>query len=126
MTYSPSPALVAFGLSLRFETPPPGAWEARPLTEPSLPSLQIQTVTAQAIEQSWSGLEAIGWEGMIDGAPFVVERGVKGDHRVGRRQPTAAPRRLRGLGGGPPRYRAGGTRLRVRSSVTRARLWSHL
>jgi hypothetical protein len=74
--------LAAFGLSLRFETPPPGAWEARPLTEPSLPSLKIRSsVTAQAIAESWSGFEEIGWEGVIDGAPFVVERGVAGDHR---------------------------------------------
>jgi hypothetical protein len=75
------PALAAFGLSLRFETPPPGAWEARPLREPGLPSLQISSVTAQAVERSWSGLEEIGWEGIIDGARFVVERGVEGDHR---------------------------------------------
>jgi hypothetical protein len=75
------PALAAFGLSLRFETPPPGAWEARPLREPSFPSLQISSVTAQAVEHSWSGLQAIGWEGVIDGAPFVVERGIAGDHR---------------------------------------------
>jgi hypothetical protein len=81
VTHSPSPALAAFGLSLRFETPPPGAWEARPSREPSLPSLQIRSVTAQAIEQNWSVLEEIGWEGMIDGAPFVVERGAAGDHR---------------------------------------------
>jgi hypothetical protein len=75
------PALAAFGLSLRFETPPPGAWEARPFREPNLPSLQISSVTAQAVERSWSGLQEIGWEGVIDGAPFVVERGVEGDHR---------------------------------------------
>jgi hypothetical protein len=78
VTHSPSPALAAFGLSLRFETPPPGAWEARPSRDPSL---QILSVTAQAIADSWSGLQAIGWEGVIDGAPFVVERGVAGDHR---------------------------------------------
>lgn len=33
------------------------------------------------IAESWSGFDAIGWEGTIDGAPFVVERGVEGDHR---------------------------------------------
>jgi hypothetical protein len=75
------PALAAFGLSLRFETPPPGAWEARPFRQPGLPSLQIRSVTAQAIEDSWSGLQAIGWEAVIDGAPFIVERGIEGDHR---------------------------------------------
>jgi hypothetical protein len=70
--------LAAFGLGLLVDVPPPGAWEARPLREPSL---QIKSVTAQAIEDSWSGLEAIGWEAVIDGAPFVVERGIEGDHR---------------------------------------------
>jgi hypothetical protein len=33
------------------------------------------------IAASWSGLATIGWQGTIDGAPFVVERGVAGDHR---------------------------------------------
>jgi hypothetical protein len=71
--------LSAFGLSLLADVTPPGAWEARPIREPSL---QIRSsVTAQAIEDSWSGLQAIGWDGVIDGAPFVVERGLEGDHR---------------------------------------------
>jgi hypothetical protein len=74
----PRAGLAAFGLSLLADAPPPGAWEARPLREPSL---QIGTVAPQAIADSWSGLEAVGWEGFIDGAPFVVERGVAGDHR---------------------------------------------
>ena len=99
--------LAAFGLSLRFDVAPPGAWVARApgdeasapgemsvrgeagvrgevgiRCEPSLPSLEIRSpVSAQAIEDSWSGLREIGWEGVIDGAPFVVERGVAGDHR---------------------------------------------
>ncbi len=68
----------AFGLSLRADVPLPGAWEARPFREPSL---QIRSVTAQKIEHSWSGLEAIGWEGVVDGAPLIVERGIEGDHR---------------------------------------------
>jgi hypothetical protein len=71
-------SLAAFGLSLLVDVPPPGAWEARPLREPHL---QIKPVTAHAIEDSWSGLEAIGWEAVIDGAPFVVERSIEGDHR---------------------------------------------
>jgi hypothetical protein len=76
---APRLGLAAFGLSLIADVTPPGAWEARPLREPSL---QIRSsVTAQAIEDSWSGLQAIGWEGVIDGAPFVVERGLEGDHR---------------------------------------------
>jgi hypothetical protein len=68
----------AFGLSLLADVSPPGAWAARPFCEPSL---QIRSVDPHAIEDSWSGLEAMGWEGVIDGAPFVVERGVAGDHR---------------------------------------------
>jgi hypothetical protein len=70
--------LGAFGLSLSFDAPPPGAWRRAPASEPSL---QIRSVDAQAIEDSWSGLEAIGWEAVIDGAPFFVERGRSGDHR---------------------------------------------
>src|SRR5664280_55979 len=70
--------LAAFGLSLLADVPLPGAWEPRRLREPSL---QIRSVTAQAIENSWSGLQAIGWEAVIDGARFVVERGIDGDHR---------------------------------------------
>lgn len=57
---------------------PPGAWEMRPLRQPSL---QIRSVTAEAIADCWSGLETIGWEAAIDGAPFVAERGIHGDHR---------------------------------------------
>jgi hypothetical protein len=70
--------LTAFGLSLLADVPLPGAWETRRLREPSL---QIRSVAAQAIENSWSGLQAIGWEAVIDGAPFIVERGIEGDHR---------------------------------------------
>jgi hypothetical protein len=110
--------LAAFGLSLRFDVAPPGAWVAQASHEPgtqgeaglagaagepdlpgmpggpglpdtpgeaghaSLPSLEIRSsISAQAIEDSWSGLQEIGWEGVIDGAPFVVERGIAGDHR---------------------------------------------
>lgn len=73
--------LTAFGLSLSFDVPPPGAWESRPSREPQLPSLQVQTVAAQTAAESWSGFAEVGWEGVIDGAPFVVERGIEGDHR---------------------------------------------
>jgi hypothetical protein len=71
-------ALAAFGLSLLTDMQLPGAWETRPVREPSL---QIRPVTAQAIADGWSGLEEVGWEAVIDGAPFVAERGVDGDHR---------------------------------------------
>jgi hypothetical protein len=58
------------------------AGTAGPAGEASLPSLEIRSyVSTQAIEDSWSGLQEIGWEGVIDGAPFVVERGIAGDHR---------------------------------------------
>jgi hypothetical protein len=72
----PGPA--AFGLGLLSDLAPPGAWEERPLTEPTL---RLRSASPQAIAASWSGLEAIGWEGTIDGARFVVERGRAGDHR---------------------------------------------
>jgi len=78
VTHTSSPTLAAFGLSLLADVRPPGAWEARPLREPSL---QIRCVGAQAIADGWSGLQEIGWEGVIDGTAFVVERGVEGDHR---------------------------------------------
>ena len=52
--------------------PPPGAWVATPLAEPSL---RLQAASAAEIAERWSGPDAIGWEGTIDGAPFVVERG---------------------------------------------------
>jgi hypothetical protein len=68
----------AFGLGLLAQVRPPGAWRARPLTEPIL---RLRSATARAVAESWSGLEEIGWEGVIDGAPFVVERGRAGDHR---------------------------------------------
>ncbi len=70
--------LTAFGLGLLSDVTPPGAWVQRPLAEPTL---RLRSASSRAIAESWSGLDAIGWEGMIDGAPFVVERGRAGDHR---------------------------------------------
>jgi hypothetical protein len=70
--------LRAFGLGLLANVPPPGAWVAAPLAEPSL---RLQEAPAAEIAECWSGLDAIGWEGTIDGAPLVVERGLAGDHR---------------------------------------------
>jgi hypothetical protein len=83
----------AFGLGLLAQVKPPGAWQARPLTEPIL---CLRSATARAVAESWSGLEEIGWEGVIDGAPFVVERGRAGDHRF--------------VHGAHPDHRQGGTR----------------
>lgn len=68
----------AFGLSLSFEMPPPGAWEARPA---SGQSLRLCAATRQEIAAEWSGREAVGWEATIDGDPFRAERGLAGDHR---------------------------------------------
>jgi hypothetical protein len=70
--------LRAFGLSLRIADPPPGAWEERPL---GAPLVHLRSATPRAVAESWSGLDAIGWKGVIDGAPFVGERGRAGDHR---------------------------------------------
>jgi hypothetical protein len=96
VTDSLSPTLAAFGLGLVPEEQPPGAWQtdAALALKPTLdrrraldpgrapePSLQIRMTDAAAIAQRWSGFAAIGWEGLIDGARFVVERGVAGDHR---------------------------------------------
>jgi hypothetical protein len=78
VTDSPASTLAAFGLALLTEGPLPGAWETQP---PREPQLRIQSVPMRAIAQSWSGFQSIGWEGVIDGAPFVVERGLAGDHR---------------------------------------------
>jgi hypothetical protein len=68
----------AFGLGLLGDLTPPGAWVDQPQTGPLL---HLELVAPQAIADSWSGKDAIGWEGVIDGVPFVVERGLAGDHR---------------------------------------------
>ncbi len=68
----------AFGLSLSFEMPPPGAWKEHGGGEPSL---RLGSATREEIDGDWSGRDAVGWEAGIDGAPFVVERGIAGDHR---------------------------------------------
>jgi hypothetical protein len=68
----------AFGLSLDFELPPPGAWEEQPAGEPSL---RVRAASPEEMATSWSGREAVGWEATIDGASFLVERGLAGDHR---------------------------------------------
>jgi hypothetical protein len=71
--------LRAFGLGLSVNgLMPPGDWEIQQLREPTL---QLQIVTREAILSNWSGRTAIGWEGVMDGAPFIVERGIDGDHR---------------------------------------------
>ena len=71
-------SLQAFGLSLLTEVRPPGAWIECP---PREPVLRLRSATLREIAGRWSGLAASGWEGMIDEAPFTVERGVAGDYR---------------------------------------------
>jgi hypothetical protein len=73
----------AFGLRLRFDEIPPGAWTGEPRAGAGEPSLEIRLASEAAIATSWSGAAAIAWEADIDGARFVVERGRTGDHRFG-------------------------------------------
>ncbi len=61
----------AFGLGLLTDM-------TRPLAEPLI---ELRSATPAAVAERWSGVEALGWEGTIDGAPFLVERGRAGDHR---------------------------------------------
>jgi hypothetical protein len=78
---------VAFGLGLLTELTPPGAWSRRPLVEPLL---ELHAATPQALAACWSGAQAIGWQGTIDGAPFTVQRGRAGDHRFVHGAPPGA------------------------------------
>jgi hypothetical protein len=70
----------AFGLRLLTDTCPPGAWQTRPLADE--PTVALTTATPAQIAERWSGFEAIGWEGTVDGASLAVQRGHKGDHRI--------------------------------------------
>lgn len=70
--------LRAFGLSLAVAEPlPPGAWEARPRTEPVV---RLEVTSPDAVASVWSGRPTLGWKAIIDGAPFAVERGQAGDY----------------------------------------------
>jgi hypothetical protein len=72
----------AFGLDLRFDSlAPPGAWAER-LGEGD--DVVLAAAGAAELETSWSGPAEPGWEATIDGAAFLVERGVAGDHRFSR------------------------------------------
>lgn len=68
----------AFGLGLLTDLAPPGAWEIQTL---SGPLVRLESATPEAIDTHWSGVDEVGWEGTIDGSPFVAERGLAGDHR---------------------------------------------
>ena len=68
----------AFGLSLSSDVRPPGAWKAHEQREPRL---HIRRVSAETIQSNWSGMSSVGWGRVIDGIPFLVERGIGGDHR---------------------------------------------
>ena len=74
-------SFAAFGLGLDPDALPPGAWEARP---PRQPAIQIRSVSSHKVAGLCSGAQSKGWEGTIDGARFMVERGVEGDHRFAR------------------------------------------
>jgi hypothetical protein len=74
----PQRGLAAFGLSLAGDLSPPGAWQARAWREPGV---EIELGDLRDIQAGWSGLDTVGWQAPIDGAPLVVERGVGGDHR---------------------------------------------
>lgn len=86
--------LAAFGLGLLSELDPPGAWEPAAVDGPLL---HLRITDAATIREHWSGHGASGWEGTIDGAPLVVERGVAGDHLfvhgAGAQAPVPAARR---------------------------------
>jgi hypothetical protein len=68
----------AFGLSLHFETRPPGAWGESEVAEADL---RVRLVDWETAAAAWSGCGEAGWEALIDGARFRVERGQGGDHR---------------------------------------------
>lgn len=88
----------AFGLGLRTDLALPGAWAQRTLAEPIL---QLRSASAAEIAERWSGRGALGWEGTIDGAPFVVERGRAGDHRFVHGAPSVETRAV-AHDGSPP------------------------
>jgi hypothetical protein len=68
----------AFGLSLCFEgKAPPGAWAE---TTGRGPELLVRDASPGDLDAAWSGTDSIGWEALIDGMPFRVERGVRPDH----------------------------------------------
>lgn len=67
----------AFGLTLSFEAPLPGAWAVRPVESPDL---EVRSVTGRAIADIWSGRAELGWQAPIDGVAFAAERGRAGDH----------------------------------------------
>jgi hypothetical protein len=81
MSVAENAVLRGFGLSLSLDgARPPGAW--RPSPSPVRePALALRVTSAQAVERSWSGRAALGWQATIEGARFLVEVGVAGDHR---------------------------------------------
>jgi hypothetical protein len=68
----------AFGLSLDFDAQPPGAWAE---LANGGPELRLRSGPSEAIAESWSGLDGIGWEAVVDGEEFRAERGMAGDYR---------------------------------------------
>jgi hypothetical protein len=92
----------AFGLGLSTDLALPGAWAQRTLAEPIL---RLRSASAAEIAERWSGRDALGWEGTIDGALFVVERGRAGDHRFVHGAPSVETRAV-AHDGSPPNHGA--------------------
>lgn len=69
----------AFGLCVTSRVALPGTW-GRP--SPGRPELRIESAARSALEADWTGAARLGWEGRVDGHPFVVEHGKGGDLRM--------------------------------------------
>lgn len=71
---------VGFGLCLYSDFPLPGM---RPRIAADLPSLRIETVSAQRLQRRWSGAAGGAWRGRLgDGTELRIERGTDGDLRI--------------------------------------------
>lgn len=93
----------AFGLGLLTDLTPPGSWQGTALPEPIL---RIALARPQEIAALWSGSPVLGWQGTVDGARLVVQRGEAGDLRFvhgGDPEAEAAPE----AGGTPEAQGAG-------------------
>jgi hypothetical protein len=71
----------AYGLALRTDAQPPGAWSDDAGAAAEGPVLELRVGDADAVAARWSGRAALGWAATIDGARLEVEVGRAGDHR---------------------------------------------
>ena len=71
----------AYGLTLRTDAQPPGAWSDDADTAGQRPALELRVGDADAVAARWSGRAALGWAATIDGERLDVEVGRAGDHR---------------------------------------------